>query len=184
MAAATASSKKLDAPISAEGQATLCFSPTARLSQYASPALKNTWMRMGTASKAMTSGWLRMAWPWKANSSTSVASSAPMDQGPMRASAASSAVAPRASRARRSAWAMATGITMYSTTEVSRVSHGTVMADTPSKNATSGAKASTMMLSFSATCDRVNSGSPPVRRLHTNTMAVHGAAASRMSPAM
>ena len=61
MAAATASSKKLDAPISAEGQATLCFSPTARLSQYASPALKNTWMRMGTASKAMTSGWLRMA---------------------------------------------------------------------------------------------------------------------------
>jgi hypothetical protein len=33
MAAATASSKKLLAPISAEGQATLCFSPTARLSQ-------------------------------------------------------------------------------------------------------------------------------------------------------
>jgi hypothetical protein len=27
MAAATASSKKLDAPISADGQATLCFSP-------------------------------------------------------------------------------------------------------------------------------------------------------------
>ena len=41
-----------------------------------------------------------------------------------------------------------------------------------------------MMLSFSATCDSVNNGSPPVRRLHTNTMAVHGAAASRMRPAM
>ncbi|MCY1550027.1 hypothetical protein D9M68_862390 [compost metagenome] len=33
MAAATASSKKLLAPISAEGQAMLCFSPTLRLSQ-------------------------------------------------------------------------------------------------------------------------------------------------------
>jgi hypothetical protein len=33
MAAATASSKKLDAPIKADGQAMLCFSPTARLSQ-------------------------------------------------------------------------------------------------------------------------------------------------------
>ena len=33
MAAATASSKKLDAPISADGQAMLCFSPTARFSQ-------------------------------------------------------------------------------------------------------------------------------------------------------
>lgn len=33
MAAATASSKKLLAPISAEGQATLCFSPTLRFSQ-------------------------------------------------------------------------------------------------------------------------------------------------------
>ena len=33
LAAATASSKKLDAPISADGQATLCFSPTLRLSQ-------------------------------------------------------------------------------------------------------------------------------------------------------
>src|SRR5512139_1156744 len=33
IAAATASSKKLDAPISAEGQATSCFSPIARLSR-------------------------------------------------------------------------------------------------------------------------------------------------------
>ena len=64
------------------------------------------------------------------------------------------------------------------------MSHGTVMAEMPSKNATSGANATTMMLSFSATCDSVNSGSPPVRRLHTNTMAVQGAAASRMRPAM
>ncbi|MNE81304.1 hypothetical protein D3C80_1779430 [compost metagenome] len=33
MAAATASSKKFDAPIRAEGPATECFSPTSRLSQ-------------------------------------------------------------------------------------------------------------------------------------------------------
>src|SRR5512139_424808 len=33
IAAATASSKKLDAPISADGPATLCCSPTLRLSQ-------------------------------------------------------------------------------------------------------------------------------------------------------
>ena len=64
------------------------------------------------------------------------------------------------------------------------MSQGTVMADMPSKNPTNGAKAITMMLSFSATCDSVNKGSPPVRRLQTNTMAVQGAAASRISPAM
>jgi hypothetical protein len=46
-----------------------------------------------------------------------------------------------------------------------------------------GAKASTMMVSFSATCDSVNAGSPPVSRLQTNTIAVHGAAASRIRPA-
>ena len=73
---------------------------------------------------------------------------------------------------------------MYRTTEVSNVSHGTVIADRPSRKATSGANATIMMLSFSATWDSVNSGSPPVRRLHTNTMAVHGAAASRIKPAM
>ena len=77
-----------------------------------------------------------------------------------------------------------TGITMYRTTDVISVSQGTVIAEMPSRKPTRGAKATTMMLSFSATCDSVNSGSPLVRRLHTNTMAVHGAAASRISPAM
>jgi hypothetical protein len=41
-----------------------------------------------------------------------------------------------------------------------------------------------MMPSLSATCVSVNSGSPPLSRLQTNTMAVHGAAASRIRPAM
>ena len=47
-----------------------------------------------------------------------------------------------------------------------------------------GAKANTMMVSLSATCDSVKCGSPLVRLLHTNTIAVQGAAASRMRPAM
>ena len=58
------------------------------------------------------------------------------------------------------------------------------MAEIPSRNPTNGAKANTMMVSLSATWESVNNGSPFVRRLHTNTMAVHGAAASKISPAM
>jgi hypothetical protein len=64
------------------------------------------------------------------------------------------------------------------------VSHGTVIAEMPSRKATSGAKAKTMMVSLTATCDSVNSGSPLVSRLQTKTIAVHGAAASRIRPAM
>ena len=41
-----------------------------------------------------------------------------------------------------------------------------------------------MMVSFSATWLRVKCGSPSTRFDHTNTMAVQGAAASRISPAM
>ena len=74
-------------------------------------------------------------------------------------------------------------MTMYSATETIRVCHGTTMLDSPSRRATIGAKAKSMMVSFSATCESVKSGSPPVRRLHTKTMAVQGAAARRMSPA-
>jgi len=40
---------------------------------------------------------------------------------------------------------------MYSSTEVSSVSQGTVIEATPSSSATSGAKAKIMMTSFSAT---------------------------------
>ena len=63
------------------------------------------------------------------------------------------------------------------------VSQGTVIAERPRSKATSGAKANTMMVSFRATCDSVNSGLPPVSRLQTNTIAVQGAAASRIRPA-
>jgi len=58
------------------------------------------------------------------------------------------------------------------------------MDERPSRKATMGAKAKTMMVSFTATCDSVNSGSPLESRLQTKTIAVQGAAASRMRPAM
>jgi len=54
---------------------------------------------------------------------------------------------------------------MYSTTGVISVSHGTTMADRPSSSATRGAKANTMMASFSATGESVNTGCPPVSRI-------------------
>ena len=41
-----------------------------------------------------------------------------------------------------------------------------------------------MITSFSATCDNVKCGSPLQRLLQTNTIAVHGAAASRINPAI
>ncbi|CKS56133.1 Uncharacterised protein [Mycobacterium tuberculosis] len=63
------------------------------------------------------------------------------------------------------------------------MSHGTVMAERPSNRPTMGAKANTMMASFNATCDSVKTGSPPVNRLQTKTIAVQGAAASRIKPA-
>ena len=47
-----------------------------------------------------------------------------------------------------------------------------------------GAKATTMMTSLRATWQRVKCGSPLVRWLHTNTIAVQGAAARMIRPAM
>lgn len=47
-----------------------------------------------------------------------------------------------------------------------------------------GANANTMRVSFSATWVRAKFSSPPARQLQTNTMAVHGAAASRISRPM
>ena len=61
---------------------------------------------------------------------------------------------------------------------------GTVIEDRPSSSPTIGAKAKTMIVSFSATCYSVKCGSPSTRFDQTNTMAVQGAAASRISPAM
>ena len=73
---------------------------------------------------------------------------------------------------------------MYSPTESSSVDHGTVIEEMPSSKATIGANAKTMIRSLSATWLRVNCGSPSHRLLQTKTIAVHGAAASRIRPAM
>ncbi|MNC89151.1 hypothetical protein D3C83_50520 [compost metagenome] len=64
------------------------------------------------------------------------------------------------------------------------MSQGTVIEEMPSSNATMGANAKIMITSFSATCDSVKYASPLVSRLQTNTIAVHGAAASRIRPAI
>ena len=64
------------------------------------------------------------------------------------------------------------------------MSQGTVIEDRPSSRPTIGAKATTMIVSLSATCDSVKCGSPSTRFDQTNTIAVQGAAASRIRPAM
>ncbi len=87
-------------------------------------------------------------------------------------------------RTQRRAWAIASKITTYMITDNTRVFHGTVMGATPGNRPTVGARANTIMVSFSATWLRVNSGSPLDKWLQTSTMAVHGAAASKMSPAI
>lgn len=79
---------------------------------------------------------------------------------------------------------MITGTTIYSTTDSNSVPHGTVIADNPSNSPTIGANANTMIPSFSATWLRVKFGSPSDKFDHTNTIAVHGAAASKISPAI
>jgi hypothetical protein len=58
-----------------------------------------------------------------------------------------------------------------------------VIEDRPRSSATSGAKATIMIASLSATCERVKCGSPSTRFDQTKTIAVQGAAASRISPA-
>jgi hypothetical protein len=132
----------------------------------------------------MISGCRTICSPWNPNSSTSVASSAISEIGcKVRRVCVKATSPPCASNERRHSWAAITGTTMYSTTERKRVVHGTVIEDRPSSSATIGAKANTIMVSLSATCVRVKFGSPSVRFDQTNTIAVQGAAASRISPA-
>lgn len=74
--------------------------------------MNSTWIRIGTASSAMTSGCLMIASPWKAKSSTSVASSAVIDHGPIFAIVASKCAWPFCSSALRQTCARITGMTM------------------------------------------------------------------------
>ena len=78
---------------------------------------------------------------------------------------------------------MISGTMMYRPTDSSRVAQGTVIAETPSSRATIGANANTITASFRATWLSVKLGSPSTRLDHTKTIAVHGAAPSRIRPA-
>ena len=110
---------------------------------------------MGTASIAMTSGCSVIRSPWKANSRTSVRRRAQIESGPSLPTTAWKCCAPWRSRIVRHSCERITGAAMYSATEVSKVSQGTLMDERPSSRATRGAKATTMMASLSATCDSV-----------------------------
>jgi len=68
-----------------------------------------------------------------------------------------------ASSARRQSRASMADTTMQSTTDRASVSQGAVMDDRPSSSAKRGAKATTRMVSFSATWLRVKCGSPSTR---------------------
>src|ERR1035438_4971317 len=73
---------------------------------------------------------------------------------------------------------------MNTTTEVISTLAGTTTWATPQRNITIGANATSMIKSFTATCTSVYAGSPSVRYDHTNTMAVQGAAARIINPAV
>src|SRR5690625_409056 len=61
---------------------------------------------------------------------------------------------------------------------------GTETLPTPNKNATIGASRKRTIISFIDTCKSVYAGSPFVNSLHTNTIAVQGAAPKRTAPAI
>src|SRR5699024_1662502 len=61
---------------------------------------------------------------------------------------------------------------------------GTDTLPIPNKNATIGAYKKRTIISLIDTCNKVYAGSPFVSSLHTNTIAVQGAAPKRIAPAM
>ncbi len=124
---------------------------------------------------------------WKAKMNTSVASSAITVTGWKNATNFSlnhSTPLARISHARESIPA-ARGITTKTSTEYSSTLNGTSRSVAPdTRSLTTGANATSMMRSLTETCTRVYAGSPSERYDHTNTIAVHGAAARMMTPAM
>lgn len=66
--------------------------------------------------------------------------------------------------------------------EKASISHGMLTPFTPSRNCTSGTNSTRIRRSLTETCTSVCAGSPFVRLLHTNTIAVHGATPSNTAP--
>ena len=108
------------------------------------------------AISTMAWGLARMVSAWKPNSSTTVASRPRMLTGLRVWTKSSTAFSPPRPLSQRRVSAPATsGSSTYSTVDSTRVSQGTVMSLTPSNSAAMGAKANTMMTSFTDTCTRV-----------------------------
>ena len=114
IAVATASSKKLLAPMSADGPATHQATPSRRFKPISQPRVEvDPESRSAPASRAITAGWCMICSPWRPNSSTSVSSSAERDSGPRaRKVRPSAAMPPEANKVRRQSCATITGTTM------------------------------------------------------------------------
>lgn len=76
----------------------------------------------------------------------------------------------------------ASGTTTNNTIEKKSVSQGIVTPFTPNKSCTSGTNSTRISRSFTETCTSVCAGSPLVRWLHTNTIAVQGATPNNTAP--
>ena len=74
------------------------------------------------------------------------------------------------------------GISTNNTTDKNNVSQGTVTFDIPNKNFTIGTNAISIIKSLVATWTTVYDGFPLVKALHTNTIAVQGAAPKSTAP--
>src|SRR5690606_37729894 len=104
---------------------------------------------------AITPGFSTIVPAWKPNSSTTVAIRPTTDQGLSLATNCPTAVGDFLTSICRVIMPASNGSTTYSTVESSNVSQGTVTLVTPSRKAAIGAKAKTMIRSFTDTCTRV-----------------------------
>src|SRR3990172_12364107 len=170
----------------APGAATLWGTFSHFISPYAREELKYTWIRIGMAIRTMWKKRVVMLSAWKAKMQISVASSARMLTGWRTETNRSNHACPLVRiRIPLETTPAESGMTMKKMTEYSRTMNGTVREDAPrTRSVTIGANRTSMIRSLTDTCTRVYAGSPSVRWLHTKTMAVQGAAARMMTPAM
>ena len=151
IAVATANSKKLLAPISAEGPATHHSTPEPAVQPVSEPGVEIDLDQDRHRQQHNDSGWRRICSPCKPNSSTSVSSSADRDRG---AKARACGQAPLPALRQQHAPPELRDDHRHHDVEHDRrnsVFQGTTIEDMPSSSATIGAKATTMIGSLSAT---------------------------------
>src|SRR5512139_1016437 len=157
MAVATASSKKLLAPIRAPGAATLWGTFSHFINPYAREELKYTWIRMGTAIRTMWKKRVVMLSAWKAKMQTRVASRATTVTGWSSSTNRWNHTCPfvRISTILETTPAPS-GMTMKKSTEYRRTTNGTVREEAPvTSRVTMGANRTSMIRSFTDTCTSV-----------------------------